>query len=143
MTENGGIRNPYGRGEERSNGDRGRGFGKFEKQDTYIAGRIVQLWTVPGTDREIATVEVDEITIPVFQKGDETPLDINKGDLVNISLGNAQLKGTIKPEDANHRAFIHYKGSEPTKSGGTLKLFNVQVSPPDDGMREKITELVT
>ena len=116
-------RNPYGGGEERSNSDRGRGFGKFEKPDTYIAGRIVRLWIVPGTDRDVVTIEVDEITIPVFQKGDDTPLDINKGDLVNISLDNVQLKGTITPKDANHRVFILYKGSEPTKSGGTLKLF--------------------
>ena len=115
-----------------ANADRGVGFVKWEEEGTYITGIITDVWECD--DRDIATVRVIDLTAPVFTKGeDKEPVEVSveTGDLVCVSLGTARLKNTVNKNDVNKMLVIHYKGTEQTKKGNTVKLFELYAMDSD------------
>lgn len=115
---------------------RGVGFVQWEKADDYLKGILRNVWHVPdkdGTQRDIALMEVVEIEATVTTKtpnGLREEVFVAEGDLVNVSMGTAQLRGVTAKMNEDEIYLIHYKGTEETKRGNTLKLFDVY---PEEG----------
>ena len=116
--------------------ERGVGFVQWEKADEYLKGILRDVWHVPdkdGTQRDIALMEVVEIDATVMTKttnGLRKEVFVGEGDLVNVGMGTAQLRGVTAKMHEDEVYLIHYRGTEETKRGNTLKLFDVY---PDEG----------
>ncbi len=115
---------------DRTSAGRGKGFVKWEIPDTCVEGEITDLWSL--NERDVITVAVNNLSALAYTKnhdGKRERVDVNPGDLVCVSMGTAQLTGTVRSEDKGSSVFIHYKGAEDTKSGNRVKLFMVKVLP--------------
>ena len=114
--------------QEQASRNSAEGFVKVEHEGQYVEGYILDFWATD--ENEVVTIEVLDITAPVFTKADtggREQVDIVVGDHVYVGLGAADLRGKLIAEQhKEHFVLIGFMGLKPLRSGHSMKRFIVQ-----------------
>ena len=114
--------------------DRGRGFIQWTGVGQYVQGEVVDVWEV-NDERKAATIRVLEIMTSVTNTNQdgkkEVITDIGTQDLVNLSLGAADLRGRITDADIGNIVLVGFTGQKQGKKGNPMKQFTVTMRDSD------------
>lgn len=112
---------------------KGAFIGWGDKAGQHVTGMVVDYDPTGGTDFNnqpcpLITVDLHE-TAASFNKAGERR-DFDKGELVNLSIGQAGLKAAIRKADPQQGDLVKITltGTEKTTKGNTVKTFTVQIS---------------
>lgn len=112
---------------------KGAFIGWGDRAGQHVTGMVVDYDPSGGTDFNdqpcpLITVDLHEAAASFNKAGERR--DFNKGELVNLTIGQAGLKAAIRKADPQQGDLVKITltGTEKTTKGNTLKMFSVQIA---------------
>lgn len=112
---------------------KGAFIGWGDKAGQHVTGMVVEYDPQGGRDFNekpcpLLTVDLHDSAYSVNKQGETR--DFDKGELVNLTIGQAGLKAAVKRADPNPGDLIKITltGTERTTKGNTVKTFSVQIA---------------